>query len=216
MNLRWKIAQFFEAWWWRRYLRGKPVNEYLDWKRAYWLDFLKKINLEVSPNANVFDAGCGPAGIFLVLRNHEVTALDPLLGKYHGLFPYFSDGSLRNVRFVEQPLEQFVAPQQFDLVFCLNAINHVADLDVCFQKLREVTRPDGTLVLSVDAHNYLIFKRLFQWLPGDILHPHQFDLTDYIQQIRASGFQIQHEVRLKKEFFFSYHVLTLTLETNET
>jgi SAM-dependent methyltransferase len=209
MNLRWKIAQYFEAWWWRRYLRGKSVPDYLNWKRTYWLDFLKKINLEVPPNASVLDAGCGPSGIFLVLRNTEVTALDPLLEQYKKLFPYFSDGSLRNVRFVEQPLEQFVAPQQFDLVFCLNAINHVANLDVCLQKLREVTHVGGKLVLSVDAHNYLVFKRLFQWLPGDILHPHQFDLEDYKRQFTANGFQIKQEMRMKKEFFFSYHVLVL-------
>lgn len=209
MNLRWKIAQYFEAWWWRRYLRGKSVPDYLNWKRTYWLDFLKKINLELPPDASVLDAGCGPAGIFMVLRNTEVTALDPLLEEYKTLFPYFSDGSLRNVRFVEQPLEQFVAPQQFDLVFCLNAINHVADLDVCLQKLREATRSGGRLVLSVDAHNYLFFKRLFQWLPGDILHPHQFDLADYKRQLAANGFQIQQEMRMKKEFFFSYHVLVL-------
>ncbi|MCF8281545.1 MAG: class I SAM-dependent methyltransferase [Bacteroidales bacterium] len=216
MNLRWKIAQYFEAWWWRRYLRGKAVPDYLDWKREYWVDFLQKINLEVPPSATVFDAGCGPAGIFLVLRKNEVTALDPLLGKYRGLFPYFTDGSLRNVRFVEQPLEQFVAPQQFDLVFCLNAINHVADLGVCLQKLREATRPGGKLILSVDAHNHLVFKRLFQLLPGDILHPHQFDLADYKRLLAQYGFQIQHEIRLKKEFFFSYHVLTLKPDNNKT
>lgn len=207
MNLRWKIAQFFEAWWWRRYLRGKSLPEYLDWKRAYWLDFLKKIKLEVPPEATVFDAGCGPAGIFLVLCNNEVTALDPLLGQYRGMFPYFSDGSLRNLRFVEQPLEQFLAPQKFDLVFCLNAINHVADLGVCLQKLREATGPGGKLILSVDAHNSLILKRIFQLLPGDILHPHQLDLADYKNLLRAHGFEVQRDLLIKKELIFSYWVL---------
>lgn len=209
MNLRWKIAQFFEAWWWRRYLRGKSLPKYLDWKRAYWLDFLKKINLEVSPEATVFDAGCGPAGIFLVLRNNDVTALDPLLDKYRGLFPYFSDGSLRNVQFMEQPLEQFAAPQKFDFVFCLNAINHVADLGVCLQKLRGATRPDGKLVLSVDAHNHLIFKRIFQLLPGDILHPHQYDLEDYKRLVLAHGFRLHSLQMLKKELLFGYWVMVL-------
>ncbi len=209
MKLRWKIAQFFEAWWWRRYLRGKSIPDYLDWKRAYWLDFLKKIALEVPPEASVFDAGCGPAGIFLVLRNNAVTALDPLLGKYRGLFPYFSDGSLRNVQFVEQPLEQFVAPQKFELVFCLNAINHVADLGVCLQKLREATRPGGQLILSVDAHNYPFFKRLFQLLPGDILHPHQFDLADYERLLAQYGFTLKSRTLVNQEFFFGYWVLVL-------
>lgn len=210
MNLRWKIAQFFEAWWWRRYLRGKSLPDYLDWKREYWMDFLRKINLMVPPEARVLDAGCGPAGIFLVLRNNEVTALDPLLGKYKTLFPYFTDGSLPNIRFEAQTLETFFAPQQFGFVFCLNAINHVAELDTSLKKLREATRPGGKLILSVDAHNYPIFKWLFQLLPGDILHPHQFDLADYTRRLALHGFKVQQVLKLKKEFFFSFYVLTLT------
>jgi 2-polyprenyl-6-hydroxyphenyl methylase/3-demethylubiquinone-9 3-methyltransferase len=207
MKLRWKIAQFFEAWWWRRYLKGKPLPEYLAWKRQYWFDFLKKIGVAVPPNASILDAGCGPAGIFLVFPENPVTAVDPLLAQYRPLFPHFTDGSLRNIRFVEQPLEQFVAPQQYDLVFCLNAINHVADLDLCLQRLRETTRPGGSLVLSVDAHNHPFFKRVFQWVPGDILHPHQLDLSDYQKRLQAHGFEVKRALMLKKEFFFGYWVI---------
>jgi len=209
MNLRWKIAQFFEAWWWRRYLRGKSLPDYLVWKRGYWLDFLQKIGLEVPATASILDAGCGPAGIFLVFPENKTTAVDPLLGKYRPMFPHFTDGTLRNVRFLEQPLESYAAAVPFDLVFCLNAINHVADLELCLQKLRQATRPGGKLVLSVDAHNYAAFKRIFQLVPGDILHPHQLDLADYKNLLHAHGFEVEQEFLFKKEFFFGYWVLVV-------
>ena len=169
MKFRWKIAQFFEAWWWRNYLRGKSIPDYLEWKRQYWWAFLEKIELNVGPEANILDAGCGPAGIFILFPENKVTAVDPLLGKYRQHFPYFSDGSLRNVRFIEQPLEEFEVVQPFDLVFCLNAINHMADLGVCFQKLRDATRPGGRLVLSVDA--------MMAFTPGCILAHATIPLT---------------------------------------
>lgn len=207
MKLRWKTAQYFEAWWWRRYLKGKSLPDYLAWKRQYWFDFLQKIEVKVPPSASILDAGCGPAGIFLVFPENQVTAVDPLLAQYRPLFPHFTDASLRNVQFVEQPLEQFVAPQKFDIVFCLNAINHVADLDICLKKLREATRPAGKLVLSVDAHNHPFFKWLFQLLPGDILHPHQLDLAGYLRKIESIGFNIKSTSFIKKEFFFSYIVI---------
>ncbi len=209
MNLRWKIAQYFEARWWRNYLKGKSLPDYLDWKRQYWFDFLKKIGVEVPPNASVLDAGCGPAGIFLVFPENRVTAIDPLLGKYRPIFPHFTDGSLRNARFVEVPLEQLDASQKYDVVFCLNAINHVADLEVCLKKLREVTRSGGRLVLSVDAHNWLFFKHIFQLVPGDILHPHQLDLEGYKKRLMENGFQIEAIKPLKREFFFSYQAFIL-------
>ena len=210
MKLRWKIAQYFEAKWWQHYLKGKSLPDYLDWKRNYWKDFLRKIEMEVPTEASILDAGCGPAGIFLVFPENQLTAIDPLLGKCRPIFPHFTDGSLRNARFVEAPLEQLEATQKFDVVFCLNAINHVADLELCLKKLRQATRPGGKLVLSVDAHNWLFFKHLFQLLPGDILHPHQFDLDDYRLMLEANGLQILATKTLKKEFFFNYHVLTLT------
>ena len=79
MKFRWKIAQFFEAWWWRNYLRGKSIPDYLEWKRQYWWAFLEKIELNVGPEANILDAGCGPAGIFILFPENKVTAVDPLL-----------------------------------------------------------------------------------------------------------------------------------------
>lgn len=207
MNLRWKIAQFFEAWWWRRYLRRKSLPEYLAWKRSYWVDFLKKIKLEVPPTGNILDAGCGPAGIFLNFPENQVTAVDPLLGEYRPMFPHFSDGSLRNVSFEEQSLESYRANESFDLVFCLNAINHVANLELCLKNLRNAIRSGGKLVLSVDAHNHTFFKQLFQFLPGDILHPHQLDLEEYLERLAKAGFKTNSTLQLKKEFFFSYYVI---------
>jgi 2-polyprenyl-6-hydroxyphenyl methylase/3-demethylubiquinone-9 3-methyltransferase len=209
MKFRWKIAQYFEARWWRHYLNGKSLPDYLDWKRNYWKDFLRKIEMEVPTEASVLDAGCGPAGIFLVFPENQLTAIDPLLGKYRPIFPHFTDGSLRNARFVEAPLEQLEASQKFDVVFCLNTINHVADLELCLKKLRLSTRPGGKLVLSVDAHNWLVFKWVFQFLPGDILHPHQLDLEDYRTRLTKNGFSIEAIKLLKREFFFGYWVFVL-------
>ncbi len=85
MALRWNIAQAAEIRWWQSYLRNKPVKEYLDWKTAYWRDFLDHLELNIEGSKSILDAGCGPAGRFTILKDHQVTAIDPLLEKYKSL-----------------------------------------------------------------------------------------------------------------------------------
>jgi len=64
-SFKWKIAQKLELKWWKNYLNKKDVDQYLQWKRDYWNQFLADISESVSlqPDSNVLDAGSGPAGI---------------------------------------------------------------------------------------------------------------------------------------------------------
>lgn len=207
MSLRWKIAQAIEIRWWKRYLNSKPVGDYLDWKRTYWENLLNRINVHPRPSDSVLDVGCGPAGVFIVLPDAEVDALDPLLSDYERNLPHFKAQNYPNTNFINQPFESFKATKKYDTIFCLNAINHVEDLTACFEKLGALLKEGGTLVLSIDAHNYSFFKHLFRLIPGDILHPHQYDLQEYESKVSDLGLDIQETVLYKEEFFFNYHII---------
>lgn len=207
MNLRWKIAQSAEIRWWQNYLRKKPKADYLAWKKQYWADFLTTIQVQAQTHHRILDAGCGPAGVFTYLTDNQVDALDPLLSQYEIKLEHFDRQQYPQVQFYSQSLEAFQWTQPYDIVFCLNAINHVADLDLCFDKLVACTKKNGTLVVSIDAHNYRFFKTIFRLLPGDILHPHQYDLQEYEQMLRRRGIQIEQTILIKKEFFFDYYTI---------
>jgi len=209
MFLRWRLAQFFEIRWWQRYFAGRDTQTYLDWKRAYWRDFLDKSGIELKPGAFVLDAGCGPAGIFMILDDCRVDAVDPLLDRYEQKLPHFQRADYPNVRFFNEPLETFNRENQYDAVFCLNAINHVADLDLSLDHLAALTKPGGTLAVSIDAHNYQWVKKLFRLFPGDVLHPHQYDLEEYKEMLRKRGGRVVREVLVKREGVFSYWLLVL-------
>lgn len=211
MKLRWQIAQFFEINWWRRYLGKRERGAYLDWKRRYWKDFLEKSGVQVPEKKSVLDAGCGPAGIFMILENNTVDALDPLLLFYEQSLPHFRRSDYPFVRFIDIPLEKYVPEKRYDVVFCLNAINHVADLQLCADRLSELVKPGGTLLLSIDAHNFALLKRLFRLLPVDILHPHQYDLEEYKNMLGYRGFSIDRTLLIKKEVIFNYYLIIATL-----
>lgn len=210
MNLRWKIAQAAEIRWWQNYLRKKNKSEYLTWKKIYWERLLSNLNLKFSDNEKILDAGCGPTGIFMILDKYKTDALDPLVDDYEKKTTHFSRKEYPNVQFFCEPLEGFLPKEKYDKVFCLNAINHVADLDLCFDQIVDFTKEGGTLIVSIDAHNYSFFKKIFQLLPGDILHPHQFDLAEYQKMMTDRGCKLEQSILSKEEFFFNHYILVCT------
>lgn len=210
MNLRWKIAQAAEIRWWQGYLKNKNKDEYLAWKRAYWEKFLQDCELQIPVGATCLDAGCGPAGVFMVLNEQKVTAIDPLLDSYKEKLNHFNPSDYPSTNFITTPLEDFKPKEPYDYVFCLNAINHVADLEQCWEQLFAATKKGGTLIVSIDAHNHGFFKRLFRLIPGDILHPHQYNLKEYEEMLTKRGGKILKTVRKGKGFFFDYYVLVVS------
>jgi 2-polyprenyl-6-hydroxyphenyl methylase/3-demethylubiquinone-9 3-methyltransferase len=209
MTLRWKLAQALEIRWWQHYLRNKSTTDYSDWKSRYWQALLEEIGIsDLEKNtARILDAGCGPAGIFMIFKHQKVVALDPLLKDYEAKLPHFKPANYPNVQFQAQALEDYTPEKDFDYVFCLNAINHVSDLDKCLDKLAEAVHTEGYLILSIDAHNHRFLKTLFRLLPGDVLHPHQFDLKAYQDMLETRGFVIEKTLLKKQAFIFNYYVL---------
>jgi 2-polyprenyl-6-hydroxyphenyl methylase/3-demethylubiquinone-9 3-methyltransferase len=204
---RWRLAQFLEIRWWKRYLSDKNPEEYIRWKTAYWEQLLKELSPELTiyPGQRVLDAGCGPAGVFLALKQNQVVAIDPLLEAY-GKLPHFRQNDYPYTTFIQSDIEQFESKEPFDIIFCLNAINHVADIQKAYDVLCGLLKPGGVLVISIDAHNYGMLKHLFRALPGDALHPHQYDLHEYDRFLASRGLVI-HKTLMKDEgLIFNYYV----------
>ncbi len=207
-KLRWKIAQWAERIWWRRYLKNKSVEEYIQWKKDYWKNFLEKIALseEKVHSEKSIDLGCGPAGIFILFEN--ATAVDPLLDKYDEDLDHFSKDNYPNNTFISSGIEDFSPSETYDTIFCINAINHVSDMEKGIAKLSDCAHKDSKLVISIDAHNHNFLKTIFQLLPGDILHPHQYNLKEYQHKIESQGWKVTNTIEMDKAFIFNYYVLT--------
>lgn len=203
MNIRWRLAQAAERRWWKQYLANKSINTYLQQKKHYWHQVLYAFTIEVPPGVKVLDAGCGPAGIFLALDQQQVTAVDPLLTAYDK-FVHFDRSAYPWVDFQQSALEQWTIGEPFAWAFCLNAINHVADLELALHRLTLSVRPGGQLLLTVDVHRSSWLKAIFRAIPGDVLHPHQHGQEDYLHRLRLLGWDIQQVKTLKTGKIFDY------------
>lgn len=210
-SLKWRIAQFMEIRWWRKYLKAKSVEEYSQYKTDYWKGFLAKIDgVDLQVGDQILDAGCGPAGVFIILQDHEVVAVDPLIGKYESDLVHFSKDRYPNTTFIESGLEAFEATDQFEHVFCLNAINHVSDLEKSLDNLVMAAKPGGKIYLSIDAHRISAWKKFNRLIHWDILHPHQYDLEEYTAMLTSRNCAIDQTIHLKKHVMFDYCLLVAT------
>lgn len=205
-SLRWKIAQFLEVKWWKRYLSDKEPAAYLKWKKDYWTSLLQELSdLPFVSGNKILDAGCGPAGVFIALDEYEVKAIDPLLDQYQNLL-HFHPELYPNVEFETLAIEQLKEKSIYDVVFCLNAINHVSDIALAYDQLCGVVKKDGYLVVSIDAHRSNLLKSIFKALPGDVLHPHQYNLQEYEQFLTDRGFKIVQTLLKTPGNIFDYYV----------
>lgn len=208
-NLRWKIAQYLEIRWWKNYLKTKEKENYLHLKKIYWDNLIQKFSKEIklSEQKTALDVGCGPSGIYLNLNHLQVDAVDPLVNKYKESLFFYDYTKYPNIHFINSAFENYTVDKQYDVVFSMNAINHVADLDYCFKKLVNYTKAGGYLVLTIDAHNYSIFKFLFRALPVDVLHPHQYDLKEYEDMLINKNCNLILSKLIKKEFLFDHYLI---------
>jgi len=210
MNFRWRLAQFWEIRWWRWYLQDKDKGTYLQKKSAYWQRVLAVCDLNLKGEEALLDAGCGPAGIFMILKGKPLVAIDPLLQQYEDQLTHFDPADYPQVQFITTALEDYQPPKQYDIIFCCNVINHVADLTKSLDQLQIWLKPGGRLILSIDVHNYSLLKSVFRLIPGDILHPHQHDLMDYQNMLMERGFSIEKTTKLKGGGIFDYYLIKAT------
>jgi 2-polyprenyl-6-hydroxyphenyl methylase/3-demethylubiquinone-9 3-methyltransferase len=215
-TLRWKLAQWLEIRWWRHYLSDKSPANYLQQKAEYWQRVLDVLGIACTKNQTVLDVGCGPAGIFLILKEQSVDAVDPLLDQYRASIPHFEPARFPWVNFHSAPLENFQLQRSYKYVFCLNAINHVDDWQKGLDQLTLATQNDGQLILGIDVHNHKWLKFVFQNIPGDVLHPHQHDREDYRQALEQHGWKITKEHTWKKGLIFDYWLIVLQKKNDQS
>ncbi len=193
-------------------MKKKEVSGYLKWKKEYWKKLLTTCHhyFILNKTHSVLDAGCGPAGVFIALNENKVTAFDPLTDQYELDLPHFKKSMYPNVTFVTAGIEDFPNEQTYDTIFCMNAINHVFDIQKSVDKLVSLAASRSHIIITIDAHNHAIFKKLFRLLPGDILHPHQYDLNEYQQMFTTRGCLIEGTELLKHTFLFDHYMLIIT------
>ena len=201
--------------WWDRNSEFKPLHD-INPLRANWIDKLAPV-----AEQKVLDVGCG-GGILceaMAQRGADVTGIDmgeaPLaVGKLHK----FESGV--EVDYQKSTAEDFAQshPEQFDVVTCLEMLEHVPDPGSVVRACAAMTKPDGTLFFSTINRNpkaYLLaiigVEYVLRMLPkgtheyGKFIRPAELG-----QWIREAGLELDQMTGL------TYNPITKTYRLTET
>jgi 2-polyprenyl-3-methyl-5-hydroxy-6-metoxy-1,4-benzoquinol methylase len=129
----------------------------------------------------VLDIGCGPRGSleWADMATQRV-GLDPLAGDYQREL-----GAARHrMEYCTSGSEKIPFPDaHFDVVTCLNALDHVDDITATIREIKRVTKPGGLFLLSVETDH-----------PPTIEEP--ISITDAILASFAPEFAVLSEFRV--------------------
>ena len=134
---------------WRERVKAEGgLRTLAEWPRFYTEHF--GLDRPFYDGKRVLDVGCGPRGSLEWATNAaECVGLDPLAGAYAEF------GTDRHaMTYVEAGAESIPLPSgHFDVVACLNSLDHVDDLDRAIAEISRVTRSGGTLLLITEVNH---------------------------------------------------------------
>ena len=131
---------------------------------------------------DVLDIGCGGGLIseLLAKKNANVTGIDENIYNIKQAREHAKIGSIK-INYKNQSLDTFYKKnkKKYDLILCLEVLEHVDDVKKTLDKISELMKPGATLILSTINRNLksLLFAKIFgeyvlNWIP---VGTHQFE-----------------------------------------
>lgn len=210
-----KFSAMAHAWW---DPKGpmKPLHELNPLRLGY---IQQHTNLE---NKKVLDIGCG-AGILtesLAIAGANATGIDMSLDAIHAAQQHAVES---NVELTYQQIETEVFaqdnPAQFDVVTCMEMLEHVPDPTAIIQAATKLAKKDGLIFFSTINRNIKSFlsaivgaEYILNLLPKGTHHYQQFirpsELTQWAENsgLTLKGLQGIHYNPLNSQFSFSNSV----------
>ena len=160
--------------------------------RARTISKLLPSNLKPS---RVLDAGSGPGVItFLLARRFpkaEVMGVDCDPGAVEASRRIAEDGRFEKVSFAAGNLLSLPVDERFDLVTCVDILEHITDDVAAVSSLSGAVRPGGTLLLHVPAlyRRYPLWSKKLNFDVPTHVRP-GYELEEIVAKVRATGLSV--------------------------
>ena len=177
---RWNKAQDAEKHFW-----NVQSYEFPSFKAD--LDVLQKHNIETD-NKKILEIGGGATGIVTVIKG-ERYAIDPLMNYF--LENYDMPKDIKHIQGKGEEL-----PYQdkfFDLIFCINTLDHSDEPNKILQETYRCLHDDGIFFMTLNCYDKQIVavKRFSENIgAGDVCHPYSYTIKDVQEDLKSNGFEI--------------------------
>jgi ubiquinone/menaquinone biosynthesis C-methylase UbiE len=161
---------------------------------------IKRLSKDLSPESTILDVGCGPTCPARLFPKGSKTYLDPLMNSYMGTYAEDLPQGAKICAVAESiPLRE----NTFDLVICVNALDHMIRPDKVLDEIKRVMKEEGLFVLGNFLHPPKIAAlRTFieKWLPflREDAHPYSYTLEN-IRRLIDPFFRIREEIRVYRK-----------------
>ena len=151
---------------------------------------------------NILDIGCGGGLIseLLAKKNANVTGIDENIYNIKQAREHVKMSSIK-IDYKNQSLDTFYKKnkKKYDLILCLEVLEHVDDVKETLDKISELMKPGATLILSTINRNLksLLFAKIFgeyvlNWIP---VGTHQFE--KFLKPEEIVGFLKLKKIEIK-------------------
>lgn len=191
---RWEDAQSKEDAFWKRM---GVLDSQMQRVLSRYAPVIAEISQNLKTDSKVLDVGCGPTCAGQLFDIGLKTYLDPLMDSYLKTYPEKLPEGEKICSTAESIPKQ---DSSFDVVICINALDHMINPVKALSEMRRVLKKDGTFVLGIFLHPPPIaFARRFfeRWLPffREDAHPYSYTLKS-IHRLLNKFFVIQQEIRV--------------------
>ena len=147
--------------------------------------------LSFCSEGHYYDIGCGPNSILAFVEHGKRVGIDPLMSFYKKNFnlpPHteFSEGKIETLNTIQN--------YEADIIFVMNCIDHVEDVELAAKILAQKIKPKGSLVISVN----IVQNKLIQFLSNilniykylDPTHPHHYSSPYQLMKVFQHSFDL--------------------------
>ena len=186
----------------------------------------KEDDLQPLKNLNIIDVGCGGGLISVPIcqLGAKVTAIDANSYNIKALSEYTKNNNLA-INPINTTVEEYISnypDQLYDVVLCLEVLEHVSNQSAFIQNLLKLLKPTGILILSTInrtiksyAHAIIAAEYILKWVPTNTHDYSKFLKPSELYKIlEVNNFHLKNLTGLKFDIITNSWYLSDDIDVN--
>jgi len=141
----------------------------------------------INDDSIMLDVGCNFGYLLMVIRNQNC------LGQYYGIdnTTINSETTLKNCNFrIEDVRNMKFNDNYFDVVFLLDVLEHIEDVNMAIKQVYRVLKPKGLAILSGPTESWFYKLCRLLWLGKVHFSDHKHSIYDIETKFESNNFKL--------------------------
>lgn len=152
------------------------------------------LNRYTQRTQTILDIGCGTGSVdfYLASNHHQVTGIDISKRAIDACKQNAKKlGLVKETTFVQTTVENFRTRKKFDIVICLEVIEHLSNDKKALKKIHALLKKGGLLIMSTPSVNAPLYRIGFlDKFDKRVGHLRRYSMTSITRKVTNAGFKI--------------------------